>query len=183
MASSFVVIADQLALDFVNTEVWEGGRVDRLQGEHHLWMWARDVGVVCEAPSLPVEASLPEEVRALRAALRGLFEASIAGTAPAAEHVRHVDEVSRHTPAVRWDGTYGVGPVGRLDELLAVVARSGLELLMGPHRDRIKGCDGHHCILLFVDRSRSRRRRWCSMELCGNRAKVAAWRDRQPDGV
>jgi len=38
-------------------------------------------------------------------------------------------------------------------------------------------------MLLLLSRSRSDRRRWCSMELCGNRAKVAAFRERQRAGT
>ena len=42
----------------------------------------------------------------------------------------------------------------------------------------IKACEGHICTLLFVDHTRGRARRWCSMAVCGNRAKQAAHRKR-----
>jgi predicted RNA-binding Zn ribbon-like protein len=42
----------------------------------------------------------------------------------------------------------------------------------------VKACEGHTCTLLFVDRTRRRARRWCSMAICGNRAKQAAHRSR-----
>jgi predicted RNA-binding Zn ribbon-like protein len=42
----------------------------------------------------------------------------------------------------------------------------------------IRACEGHSCTLIFADRTRRRGRRWCSMALCGNRAKQAAHRDR-----
>ncbi|MGH6861560.1 MAG: CGNR zinc finger domain-containing protein [Phyllobacterium sp.] len=42
----------------------------------------------------------------------------------------------------------------------------------------VKACEGPHCTLLFVDHTRGHRRRWCSMALCGNRAKQAAHRNR-----
>jgi predicted RNA-binding Zn ribbon-like protein len=42
----------------------------------------------------------------------------------------------------------------------------------------IRACEGASCTLVFVDRTRRRGRRWCSMALCGNRAKQAAHRDR-----
>ena len=42
----------------------------------------------------------------------------------------------------------------------------------------VKACEGHACTLLFVDRTRGRARRWCSMAVCGNRAKQAAYRSR-----
>ena len=46
----------------------------------------------------------------------------------------------------------------------------------------VKACEGHNCTLMFVDRTRARARRWCSMGLCGNRAKVSAHRQRKRDG-
>ncbi len=42
----------------------------------------------------------------------------------------------------------------------------------------LKACEGHRCTLLFADRTRRRSRRWCSMAICGNRAKQAAHRKR-----
>ena len=42
----------------------------------------------------------------------------------------------------------------------------------------VKACEGPTCTLLFADHTRGRRRRWCSMALCGNRAKQAAHRQR-----
>jgi predicted RNA-binding Zn ribbon-like protein len=42
----------------------------------------------------------------------------------------------------------------------------------------IRACEGHVCTLIFADRTRRRARRWCSMAVCGNRAKQAAHRDR-----
>lgn len=42
----------------------------------------------------------------------------------------------------------------------------------------VKACEGPVCTLLFADHTRGHRRRWCSMAMCGNRAKQAAHRDR-----
>jgi predicted RNA-binding Zn ribbon-like protein len=64
----------------------------------------------------------------------------------------------------------GAGP------LLALVARGAVDLLGGAAGERIRGCSGDGCSLLFVDTSRSGGRKWCSMAACGNRAKVARFR-------
>ncbi|WGS21766.1 MULTISPECIES: ABATE domain-containing protein [unclassified Bradyrhizobium] len=45
----------------------------------------------------------------------------------------------------------------------------------------IKACEGPACTLMFADHTRARARRWCSMALCGNRAKQAAHRQRQKE--
>jgi predicted RNA-binding Zn ribbon-like protein len=42
----------------------------------------------------------------------------------------------------------------------------------------IRACEGHRCTLVFADHTRRRGRRWCSMAMCGNRAKQAAHRHR-----
>ncbi|OCJ00445.1 hypothetical protein A6U86_12650 [Rhizobium sp. AC27/96] len=46
----------------------------------------------------------------------------------------------------------------------------------------VKACEGHACTLLFVDHTRGHRRRWCSMAMCGNRAKQTAHRLRLKQG-
>lgn len=47
----------------------------------------------------------------------------------------------------------------------------------------VKACEGHACTLVFADRTRRRARRWCSMAICGNRAKQAAHRGRLKKGL
>ncbi len=42
----------------------------------------------------------------------------------------------------------------------------------------VKACEGPACTLMFADHTRGRARRWCSMAICGNRAKQAAHRQR-----
>lgn len=46
----------------------------------------------------------------------------------------------------------------------------------------VKACEGPACTLLFADHTRGRARRWCSMAICGNRAKQAAHRERRKSG-
>ncbi len=65
--------------------------------------------------------------------------------------------------------------------VLSLVARDAIDVLGGPRGARLKRCEGSRCALLFVDTSRSGRRRWCSMERCGNRSKVAAHRRRRKE--
>jgi predicted RNA-binding Zn ribbon-like protein len=44
--------------------------------------------------------------------------------------------------------------------------------------ERIRGCANPECVLWFYDVSKNGRRRWCSMEGCGNRAKAARFQER-----
>ena len=74
-----------------------------------------------------------------------------------------------------WAGGQGASHV------LASIARDAIDVLGGPRAARLKRCEGSRCLLLFIDTSRSGRRRWCSMDRCGNRAKVAAHRRRRKE--
>ncbi|WP_190394149.1 CGNR zinc finger domain-containing protein [Nocardiopsis quinghaiensis] len=62
---------------------------------------------------------------------------------------------------------------------LSTIARDAVDLFTGPLADRIRECGSRDCRLVFVDTSRPGRRRWCSMERCGNRQKVRALRARR----
>lgn len=59
------------------------------------------------------------------------------------------------------------------------IARNAIDLLTGPWAGRIRECGADDCMLVFIDMSRPGRRRWCSMERCGNRSKVRALRERR----
>jgi predicted RNA-binding Zn ribbon-like protein len=65
------------------------------------------------------------------------------------------------------------------DAALAELARASVELVTGPELARIRNCARDGCSLLFIDRSRPGRRRWCSMARCGNRSKTAHYRSRR----
>ena len=68
---------------------------------------------------------------------------------------------------------------GTASEYLATIAGSAIELLGSADRDRIRQCEGDGCAIVFLDLSRSGRRRWCSMSGCGNRAKARTFRERR----
>ncbi|CAM5478154.1 hypothetical protein STENM327S_08341 [Streptomyces tendae] len=88
----------------------------------------------------------------------------------------------RSSPASNRTARAGWAPGATGPRLLSTVARDAIELLTGPHADRVRECGAHNCYLLFVDTSRPGRRRWCAMEHCGNREKVRAHRARRtPD--
>jgi predicted RNA-binding Zn ribbon-like protein len=64
------------------------------------------------------------------------------------------------------------------EALLAPVGEALARLICTEDFSRVKACDGPACTLLFVDHTRGHVRRWCSMAMCGNRAKQAAHRRR-----
>ena len=64
------------------------------------------------------------------------------------------------------------------ETLLLPLAKAMADLLTSVDFADVKGCEWHACTLLFLDTTRGRMRRWCSMAVCGNRAKQAAHRQR-----
>lgn len=62
------------------------------------------------------------------------------------------------------------------DSLLLPIAQTMAELVCEEDFTDVRECEGPDCSLLFLDRTRGRARRWCSMASCGNRAKQAAHR-------
>lgn len=84
----------------------------------------------------------------------------------------------RFGPDARLEAQAG-GVDGALGRLLATVAEAMAD---GSWR-RVKACREETCRWVFVDRARNRSRQWCSMEVCGNRAKARAYRARQGAGT
>ena len=68
------------------------------------------------------------------------------------------------------------------ESLLLPIGEELARFLCSGDLEYVKACEGSTCTLLFVDRTRGRARRWCSMAICGNRAKQAAHRDRRKAG-
>ena len=67
------------------------------------------------------------------------------------------------------------------ESLLAPIAEALARFVCEEDFANVRACEGHNCTLMFADHTRRRARRWCSMAICGNRAKQAAHRDRLKD--
>ena len=78
-------------------------------------------------------------------------------------------EIRERDGAFDWE--WG-GPSQAFDRPLWPLIRSAAELLTSGETNRIRECASETCSWLFIDRSRNRRRRWCDMTTCGNRAKA-----------
>ena len=122
----------------------------------------------------------------LRDALRFVFKALSEKRRLPGESIVPINEVLRvteghdelvETAARSWRMEY-VAREGGLDWLLAAIARSAAELITEGQPSQVRLCANAACRLLFYDNSRTGRRRWCSMSLCGNRHKVAAFAKR-----
>ena len=68
------------------------------------------------------------------------------------------------------------------ESLLIPVGEAIAQVVVREDFAQVKACEGHNCTLVFADHTRGRARRWCTMGVCGNRAKVAAHRSRKRAG-
>jgi predicted RNA-binding Zn ribbon-like protein len=66
-----------------------------------------------------------------------------------------------------------------VDELLGIIARDAIDVFTGPYRGRVRQCASPKCAVIFVDRSPTGNRRWCSMSPCGDKASAQAYRERK----
>jgi predicted RNA-binding Zn ribbon-like protein len=122
----------------------------------------------------------------LASALRKVFAAMLRKQKISSEWIEPINEILRitegHDELVAQDPGWKIEFIAReggLDWLLAAVARSGAEILAEGPRARLRICANPQCGLFFYDNSRTRQRRWCSMAVCGNRSKVAAFARKQ----
>jgi predicted RNA-binding Zn ribbon-like protein len=182
----------ELALAIVNT-LTRGE--DRLHRPDEVRRWVEAAGLLVSERDRALARSpstlrvLRDEARALRSALRRLFEAHGEGTAPPAAALHAVNRVlalsRRSASLVSSADGFSIqererGP--RPLSLLAPVALGGSRLLIDVAHGRLRRCDADGCGTWFVDTSKGGRRRWCSMALCGNRAKAARHRRREALG-
>jgi CGNR zinc finger/Putative stress-induced transcription regulator len=119
-------------------------------------------------------AAVPAEVARIASAVAGRPASHPADVAVVNESAAGPPLV----PALRPEGgTTVVAPT--VAAALATLARDAVDLFGGPLARRVRICAADDCGLLFVDASRPGRRRWCSMERCGNRAKIRTHRARR----
>lgn len=154
---------------------------DRLETAADLGRWLAAAGL---ATAEATEADLMA-VRRLREAIYELALARAAGTAlDAAARERLNASASGASAAVVLEADGSARLRGDAAAVLGHVARRAVALIAGQDGGVIRQCEGDGCAILFLDQSRAGRRRWCSMSLCGNRAKAAAFRrrDRESQG-
>jgi len=123
---------------------------------------------------------------ALREAVRRVLWSIAAGREPGGRDVARINRAASGGPLVRrWTMVAGASWVRpTIDQVIASLAIEAVDVLASVPADRIRCCAADDCPLVFVDVSRAGSRRWCSMQRCGNRAKVRAHRDgrRAPHG-
>lgn len=158
-----LLVGETISLDLVNTEwIADGDQVDFLAAEGAPELWLREYGFD------PAEEDV-DALRASRTAIRSLLDSP--GTEADARmnavlsHGRESITVTAGRPTTTPSMDPGWGAAW-------LTARAFTELL-ATHPDRIRQCAHPDCVLYFYDTSKNGRRRWHSMETCGNRTKSA----------
>lgn len=142
------------------------------------WLVAAGLSVVGTANRQDLD-----DARRLRETVNRLARTLLAGETPNQDDLRELNDWARRPPLApqadqslqrRWTGKRPV------QAALALIAREAAELLTGSERDLVRECAAApNCSLLYLDRSRARRRRWCQMDKCGSRVKMKSYRRRR----
>ena len=194
-AAIVVLLGGRLAVDFANAPSYPGSPDDELSWEGFVTFLeaARIVSAERGAHLLGLSQTDPKAAftvlsRAvrLRNALRGAFAAMVRSERVPRELAEPINEVLRitegHDEVIHESGNWKLEFIAReggLDWLLAAIARSAAEILVEGAEAHVRRCANPGCGLFFCDKSRTHRRRWCSMAICGNRQKVASFARRR----
>ena len=167
-----------LIVDLVNTLDPSRG-VDDLPdpAAFDVFLRKRDLSYFAE----PTAADL-EEVTRLRGALRRVFEAEVQAEASAI--LNDLLEQSGARPVLTdhdgvWHMHYLPKREGLVRRITAEASMALASIIAAGDFERLRGCAGERCVDVFIDESRNRSRRFCSPEICGNRASVKAFRARR----
>ncbi|MGW0181305.1 CGNR zinc finger domain-containing protein [Nocardia sp. NPDC003345] len=151
-----------------------GDAVERIPTPQRLVDWLAVNGLVVESCT----ATQLERARELRESIHAAATAAAIGDALPASAVRSINECSVRSRAAavlapegyrRWD----LGSAPRVEDALGVVASDAVDIISGDRDGRLALCASPTCRAAFFDTSRSRTRRWCDMNTCGNREKKA----------
>ena len=185
------LLGGRLAINFANSPSYPAAPADHLSWEELIVFLQASQIVSAERGSslLALSGSDPDAAQTLlsrsirlRDGLRKSFGAIVRKEPIAREWIEPLNEILRitegHDEIVLTENTWRMQFKAReesLDWLLAAVARSAAEIIVEGMQARVRMCANPVCGLFFSDKSRTRRRRWCSMAICGNRHKVASF--------
>jgi predicted RNA-binding Zn ribbon-like protein len=195
-----IFIADALGVDFLNSIATPVDTpIDWLDSGDGLLQWLAqaklvpaDELVALKAKTMPGELDeVAEKARALREWFRGFVRKHMGRplTPRALRELEPLNALLQHDEMFSRITRHRHEGVDRLELKTIRRWRSAESLLLpiGEAMARfvcetdfadVRACEGPSCTLMFVDRTRRRARRWCSMAVCGNRAKQAAHRNR-----
>lgn len=190
----FLFIANRPILDFLNTRpVLESGPTELLSDVHALERWLIASGIASSPKTKTLLRSrryfaeattFLKELIAFRERLREAVLRIESGSAPADDFIKEVNtrllRYPLHTLLRTKDGRVvreTLFDPHKPADFWAPIIDSAANLLAEPETSRIRKCES--CVVHFFDTSKKGSRRWCSMNICGNKLKVAAYQRRK----
>ena len=176
---NFVFIGGAISVDFSNTiKIIEGVKTDLLQTPSSLHRWTQELEM--DIPYETLEGNF-EHFKNLRNIIHNCFQEfaykriiSPLNLNKFNQFVQqfgiypHIQPGSPTFPFLSFESKQIVSP------LLHTIIKSFLDVITDENTlDRLRPCENDHCVLLFVDKSKNKTRRWCSMTICGNKIKAS----------
>jgi len=189
--SKFLWVGNWPAIDFVNTDiVMEGKPVDLLEEAQDVALWLKE-SHLCEKTNegtLVPPRRLIDEARAYRGLLRRGM-AQLAGERRlSADLLRKTNEYLGRCVSSRqlqengkWYRSLTSWRLQSAEDYLVPIAESFAKLVTEADAGRIRKCKNPDCVLYFHDTSKGGHRVWCSLDLCGNKLRMAASRQRRSE--
>lgn len=192
----FLFLANRTILDFLNTKpVLAGSPTELLTDFQALERWVVSAGLVDAAKTKRLiggwrrtseAAAFHADLIAFRERLRAEVLRLEGGLMPSDDFIREVNAgLRKHSPTIELRKREGhfvqeqrFDP-HRLEDLWAPLFLGVADLLSEPELHRLRQCEA--CAVHFFDTSKKGSRRWCSMNICGNKFKVAAYQHRKRD--
>jgi predicted RNA-binding Zn ribbon-like protein len=192
--NGFLFVGNHLALDFLNTRPLQNGEwLELLPDFSAVLRWFQAAGVLSSAEATrlgrewgasPRARQLVEAMRKVREMLRKELLAWEGGVARRHTAIRELNRLLAEYPMrtrIKVSGnqyaTESWSASNLPEDLFAPLADSAAKLFANTERHRVRKCG--NCVLHFYDTSKKGTRHWCSMQLCGNRLKVAAYAARR----
>jgi predicted RNA-binding Zn ribbon-like protein len=194
---NFQLVAGHLALDFANTLDWRFDperRVDLIPSYERFLQFVMQSGVISvnDVKTLLTRTSKRESFRTLQRAvdlretLDRLFRSIALGSSPSRSCLAKFNHFLADSRApgfiIRRGSEFVCVPPDfstTSDGPLWPIVDTAASLLTSPDRVHIRECGEPTCRWLFLDHSKNQSRQWCSMKICGNRAKVERFRARR----
>lgn len=176
-----------LWLDLANSSFsLDGQAFDFLADDANFARWVAAAGFALESSELHRERLAALELRTLA---RGIFATLSVGDLLSVDQVSQLNALLDNRTIREHlrlnDGGTDLDSVDHIagPEVATRLASDLARFLDNHEPDRLKACDSPTCAMVFYDRGKNNRRRWCTMSICGNRDKVANYRARQAGAV
>ena len=192
----FLFVGNHMALDFLNTKpILAGAAQELLSDPAALERWLEASGIIASAKQRALIRSWRDrpgtkvflkELRGFRERWRAVIFRIENGQAPGAKFLMELNQLLQRYPervSVAKQGSRVKRQVSfhprKPEDLWSPIAAAVAEMLSEVEPSRIRKCESEACVVHFCDTSKKGARRWCSMNICGNKLKVAAYQERR----